>query len=55
MNRRLITSVAVFLVGLFLGWYGGVDYLQRGIGAAWAVVCSIVAGWLVWGAPEWTE
>lgn len=55
MSRRLITSVAVFLVGLFLGWYGGVDYLQRGFGAAWAVVCSIFFAWWTWMWPGWTK
>lgn len=52
---RLFTSVVVFLIVLFLGWYGGVDYLQRGFDGAWFVAVSIAAAWGTWSFPGWKK
>lgn len=56
MNRaRILTTVGVFALGLFLCWYGGVDYTQRSSSAALSVCCSIGVAFLSWTCPGWRK
>lgn len=54
-RARILTTAGVFALGLFLGWYGGIDYTQRSFGASWAVFCSIAAAGWAWSYPGWRK
>lgn len=49
MNRaRILTTLGAFALCLFLGWYAGIDYMQRSIAAAAGVLESILVALLVY-------
>lgn len=56
MNRaRILTTVGVFALGLFLCWYGGVDFTRRSFWAAWSVAISIYVSGMIWSLPGWRK
>jgi Mg/Co/Ni transporter MgtE len=40
--KRLICAVTVFALVVAIFWYGGVDYMHRGVAPAYAVFCALV-------------
>ncbi len=43
-KENVLVSVAVFLLAIFIFWYGGVDFFRRGITEAGYLVISMYAG-----------
>ena len=47
-RNRALASIAVFILMLFLGWYAGCDYTERGFKQAVNLMIAIVAGGAWW-------
>lgn len=45
---RALAAFAVFALMLFIGWYAGCDYMERGPQQAINVMTAILAGAVAW-------
>jgi hypothetical protein len=45
--KKLLVPVLAFVLFVFVGWYTGVDYLQRGVDQAFWIYEGILAGLVV--------
>jgi len=43
---RIFTMVMALLLGMLIGWYSGVELLQRGMAQGTTILCSL--GFAVW-------
>lgn len=50
-RARALATVFMVLLTLFLGWYGGLDYSERGFIQAFAVFMAGMIGIIMWTFP----
>jgi hypothetical protein len=49
--NRLICAATVFALVVAIFWYGGVDYMHRGVAPAYAVFCALVVAFFASTCP----
>lgn len=54
ISKRMIWTTAAFSLGMFIAWYGGVDFTVRSFESAYALGCSIALAVWVLSIPIWT-
>lgn len=56
MSRaRILATAAAFAFGLFIGWYGGIDYMTRSFPAALSIVGTSAFAFWIWIWPGWSK
>lgn len=53
--KRCICTMIAFAVSMLVGWYAGVDLLQRGPGQAFVLIEASLVSTLVWMCPIWPK
>jgi hypothetical protein len=53
--KRWTCTLIALAVSMLVGWYAGVDLLQRGPAQAFVLIESILVTALVWMCPIWPK
>ncbi|KAB8042569.1 hypothetical protein [Janthinobacterium aquaticum] len=55
ISKRAAYTTATFAAGIFIGWYAGVDLLERGLYPALTLYSALSAALIVWTFPGWNR
>lgn len=55
ISKRAAYTLATFAAGIFIGWYAGIDLLERGFYPALTLYSSLGAALIVWTFPGWNR